>query len=112
VKFSTRQVDGVTVLDASGRITMGEGANALRERLREALAANQKKILLNMAEVSFIDSSGIRELVAGSNTVAANGGQLKLMHLSGRVRDLMQITKLYDVLDVHDDEAAAVRSFK
>jgi anti-sigma B factor antagonist len=104
-------VDGVTVMDITGRITLGESANALRDALRTAMAENHKKILLNMREVTFIDSSGIRELVASGNSIAGTGGQLKLVHLTGRVKDLMQITKLYNIFDVHDDEAAAIRSF-
>ena len=99
-------------MDVAGRVTLGEGANALRDRLRDLVAASQQRILLNMAEVSFIDSSGIRELVAGLTAVTNSGGQLKLLNLTGRVKDLMQITKLYNVFDVHDDEAAAIRSFK
>jgi anti-sigma B factor antagonist len=112
VKLTSRQVDGVNVVDVAGRVTLGEGANALRDGLRTLMAANQKKILLNMAEVSFIDSSGIRELVTGLNTLASIGGELKLLNLTGRVKDLMLITKLYNVFDVHDDEATAIRSFK
>jgi anti-sigma B factor antagonist len=71
----------------------------------------QKKILLNLGDVSYIDSSGIGELVSGFTTVTNQGGQLKLLNLTKRVKDLLQITKLYTVFDVHDDEAGAVRSF-
>ena len=111
VKLNTRQVGDVSVVDVAGRITLGEGSSALRETLREMVSKNQKKILLNLGDVSYIDSSGIGELVSGFTTVTNAGGQLKLLNLSKRVKDLLQITKLYTVFDVHDDEAAAVRSF-
>jgi anti-sigma B factor antagonist len=104
-------VGDVTVIDAAGRITLGEGASAFRDRIRELASSGDKKILLNLAEVSYIDSSGIGELVSGFTTVTGDGGQLKLVGLSKRIKDLLQITKLYTVFDVHDDEAAAVRSF-
>jgi anti-sigma B factor antagonist len=111
VKLNSRQVGDVSVLDVAGRITLGEGSSALRDTLREMVGKGQKKVLLNLGEVSYIDSSGIGELVSGFTTVTNNGGQLKLLNLSKRVKDLLQITKLYTVFDVHDDEAAAVRSF-
>jgi len=111
VKLSSRQVGDVTVLDVAGRITLGEGSSALRDMLRDLVSKGQKKILLNLGEVSYIDSSGIGELVSGFTTVANHGGQLKLLGLTKRVKDLLQITKLYTVFDVHDDEAGAVRSF-
>ena len=111
VKLNTRQVGDVTVLDVAGRITLGEGTSALRDTLRELVGKNQKKILLNLGEVSYIDSSGIGELVSGFTTVTNAGGQMKLLNLNKRVKDLLQITKLYTVFDVHEDEAAAIRSF-
>ncbi|MGA3077360.1 MAG: STAS domain-containing protein [Bryobacteraceae bacterium] len=111
IKLSTRQVGDVSVVDVAGRITLGEGSSALRDLLREMVGKNQKKILLNLGDVSYIDSSGIGELVSGFTTVTNQGGQLKLLNLTKRVKDLLQITKLYTVFDVHDDEAAAVRSF-
>ena len=111
VKLSTRQVGDVSVIDVSGRITLGEGSSALRDTLRDMVSKGQKKILLNLGDVSYIDSSGIGELVSGFTTVANQGGQLKLLSLTKRVKDLPQITKLYTVFDVHDDEAGAVRSF-
>lgn len=111
VKLNTRQVGDVSVVDVAGRITLGEGSSALRDTLREMVTKNQKKILLNLGDVSYIDSSGIGELVSGFTTVANSGGTLKLLNLTKRVKDLLQITKLYTVFDVHEDEAAAVRSF-
>lgn len=111
VKLTTRQVGDVTVVDAVGRITLGEGASTFRDTIRELASNGHKKILLNLAEVSYIDSSGIGELVSGFTTVANQGGSVKLLKLTKRVQDLLQITKLYTVFEVHDDEAKAVRSF-
>ena len=111
VKLTTRQVGDVTVIDAVGRITLGEGSSTFRDMIREMAAAGNKKILLNLGEVSYIDSSGIGELVSGFTTVTNHGGNLKLLNLTKRVKDLLQITKLYTVFEVHDDEAQAVRSF-
>ena len=111
VKLNTRQVGDVSVVDVAGRITLGEGTSTLRDTIRELVGKNQKKILLNLGEVSYIDSSGIGELVSGFTTVTNSGGQMKLLNLNKRVRDLLQITKLYTVFDVYDDEAAAIRSF-
>jgi anti-sigma B factor antagonist len=104
-------VGDVTVVDAAGRITLGEGASAFREKIRELVNNNSKKILLNLGDVTYIDSSGIGELVSGFTTVTNSGGQLKLVGLSKRVKDLLQITKLYTVFEAFDDEAQAVRSF-
>ncbi len=111
VKLNVRQVGDVSVVDVAGRITLGEGSSALRDTVREMVSNGQKKVLLNLGDVSYIDSSGIGELVSGFTTVTNSGGQLKLLNLQKRVKDLLQITKLYTVFDVHDDEAAAVRSF-
>jgi len=111
VKLTTRQVGDVTVVDAVGRITLGEGASTFRDTIRDLASSGHKKLLLNLAEVSYIDSSGIGELVSGFTTVANQGGSVKLLKLTKRVQDLLQITKLYTVFEVHDDEAKAVRSF-
>jgi anti-sigma B factor antagonist len=111
LKTSTRQVSGVTILDCSGRITLGEGSVTLRDSVRDLLAKGDKKILLNLADVSYIDSSGIGEMVSAFTTVRNQGGELKLLNLTKKVHDLLQITKLYTVFDVKDDEAAAVKSF-
>jgi len=112
VKLTTRQVGDVTVVDAVGRITLGEGASTFRDTIRDLAAGGHKKLLLNLAEISYIDSSGIGELVSGFTTVANQGGVVKLLNLTKRVQDLLQITKLYTVFEVHDDEAKAVQSFK
>jgi len=111
VKLGTRQVGDVTVIDAAGRITLGEGASAFRDLIRDLANKGSQKILLNLNEVSYIDSSGIGELVSGFTTITNHGGSLKLVGLSKRVKDLLQITKLYTVFEVFEDESAAVRSF-
>jgi anti-sigma B factor antagonist len=109
--LTTRQVGDVSLVDVSGRITLGEGSSALRQLLRDLLAQGHTKILLNVRNVSYIDSSGIGELVSGFTTVANQGGTLKLLGLTNRIKDLLQITKLYTIFDIHEDEAHAVRSF-
>lgn len=111
VKLTTRQVGDVTVIDATGRITLGEGASTFRDTIRDLATKGNKKLLVNLGDVSYIDSSGIGEMVSGFTTVTNHGGQLKLLSLSKRVKDLLQITKLYTVFEVFDDEASAVRSF-
>lgn len=110
-KLTSRQVGDVTVIDAAGRITLGDGASSFRDAIRDLAAKGNKKLLLNLADVSYIDSSGIGEMVSGFTTVTNNGGQLKLLGLSKRVKDLLQITKLYTVFEVFDDETTAIRSF-
>ena len=111
VKLNTRQVGDVTVIDVSGRITLGEGSSMIRDAVRDLTTKGNKKILLNLGDVSYIDSSGIGELIAGYTSLVNAGGELKLLGLTKRVQDLLQITKLYTVFDVHEDEAHAVRSF-
>jgi len=111
MKFTTRQVDGVTILDLSGRITLGEGSVTLRDAVKDVLSKGSKSILLNLANVDYIDSSGLGELVSAYTTVKNQGGELKLLHLTTKVHDLLQITKLYTVFDIKDDETSAVGSF-
>jgi anti-sigma B factor antagonist len=111
VTLNSRQVGDVTVIDVAGRITLGEGSSALRDAIRDLVAKGGKKILLNLGEVNYIDSSGIGELVSSFTTVSNSGGALKLLNLTKRVKDLLQITKLYTVFEVFDDEASALRSF-
>ena len=112
MKASQREVDGVTVVDLSGRITLGEGSVLLRDSIRDLIAKGSKRILLNLGDVTYIDSSGIGELVSAFTTVRNQGGELKLLNLTKKVHDLLQITKLYTVFDVKDDEATAIQSFK
>ena len=111
MKLTTREVSGVTVVDLSGKITLGEGGTTLRDEVRKLLAKGQKKIVLNLGEVNYIDSSGLGELVSAYTAVKNAGGELKLLSLTSKVRDLLVITKLVTVFDVKDDEAAAVASF-
>ena len=112
LKTSNRQIDGVTIVDCSGRITLGEGSVVLRDSVKDLLTKGQKKILLNLGDVNYIDSSGIGELVSAYTTVRNQGGELKLLNLTKKVHDLLQITKLYTVFDVKDDETSAVKAFR
>jgi len=112
MKANNREVDGVTVVDMSGRITLGEGSVVLRDTIRDLIGKGQKKILLNLGDVTYIDSSGIGELVSAFTAARREGGELKLLNLTKKVHDLLQITKLYTVFDIKDDETAAVGSFK
>jgi anti-sigma B factor antagonist len=111
VKLSARQIDGVSVVDVAGRLTLGEGASALRNTLNTMVAEGQDRILLNLEELSYVDSSGIGTLVSSFATISNRGGQLKLLNLTKRVKDLLVITKLYTVFEVYDDQATALRSF-
>jgi anti-sigma B factor antagonist len=112
MKANNRQVSGVAVVDMSGRITLGEGSVILRDAVKDLLSKGHKKILLNLGDVTYIDSSGIGELVSAFTSVRNQGGELKLLNLTKKVHDLLQITKLYTVFDVKDDEAVAIQSFK
>jgi anti-sigma B factor antagonist len=112
LKLSIRKVGDVAVVDLSGRITLGEASGELRESLKDLLSKGTSNILLNLAGVSYIDSSGLGELVGGFASVSSRGGRLKLLHLTGRALELMQITKLYSVFETFSDEAEAVRSFQ
>src|SRR5205807_7952466 len=106
-----RDAGPVTVVDLSGRITLGDGSALLRKTIRWLLQDERKTILLNRADVDYIDSSGIGELVSGFTAVKNQRGELKLLQLTKKVRDLLQITKLYTVFDIYTDENAAIRSF-
>jgi anti-sigma B factor antagonist len=99
-------------VDLNGRIVLGEATTTLREVLQNLASQGQKKILLNLSEVSYIDSSGLGALVSGYTTITSQSGQLKLLNLTAKVQDLLQITKLLTVFEVFTDEASAVRSFK
>ena len=112
LNISERQAGDVTVLDASGKITIGEGSVSLRGAIRRLIEEGKKKILLNLANVSYVDSSGIGELVSSFTTINREGGQLKLLNLSPKIQDLMTITKLLTVFDVYEDETSALNSFK
>ena len=111
LKMRTREVGGVIVVDLSGQITLGEASAALRDEVRDQVNHGHQKILLNLGDVTYIDSAGLGELTGSYTSVKNKGGQLKLLSLTKRVSDLMQITKLYTVFDVFDDEKKAIASF-
>ncbi|HEV7519655.1 MAG TPA: STAS domain-containing protein [Candidatus Polarisedimenticolia bacterium] len=111
MKATNRQVEGVAVVDMSGRITLGEGSVVLRDTIRDLIGKGNKKILLNLGDVTYIDSSGIGELVSAFTAVRRENGELKLLNLTKKVHDLLQITKLYTVFDIKDDEATAIKAF-
>ncbi len=111
VKISERQSGDVTVLDLGGRITIGEGNVSLRGAIKRLVEGGRKKILLNLAQIGYVDSSGVGELVAGYTTIKREGGQLKLLNLTGKIRDLLAITKLLTVFETYDTESEAIQSF-
>lgn len=111
LNITERQDDIITILDLDGKIRLGDGSTELREAIHLLIKKGEKKVLLNMANVSHIDSSGLGELVSGYNNLQKNGGELKLFHLSDKVHELMTITKLLTVFEVYESEAAAVKSF-
>jgi anti-sigma B factor antagonist len=111
LRATHRDAGKVTVVDLSGRIVLGDGSALLRKTIRELLQDQRKAILLNLADVDYIDSSGIGELVSGYTAVKNQAGDLKLLHLTKKVHDLLQLTKLFTVFDVYTDESTAVRSF-
>ena len=110
--IASRELDGVTVLDLSGRITLGEGSVQLRDAVRGLISKGQKRILLNLADVNYIDSSGLGELLSAFTTAKNQQADVKLLSLSKKVHDLLQLTKLYTIFDIWDDEANAIASFK
>ncbi|HLV02374.1 MAG TPA: STAS domain-containing protein [Acidobacteriota bacterium] len=110
--IETRTANGVTILDIHGKITIGEGSAEIRNRVRDLLQADRKNILLNLGDVSYVDSSGIGELVSSYTTVTNQGGQLKLLNLTKKLRELLAITKLLTVFDTFDDEQEAIESFR
>jgi anti-sigma B factor antagonist len=107
-----REVGDIAVVDFSGKITLGEGSSVLRNTIRQLLDRGHRKILLNLADVDYIDSSGIGELVSAYTTVRTASGEMKLLQLTRRVHDILQITRLFTVFDVQSDEDSAVRSFR
>ncbi|MBX3293893.1 MAG: STAS domain-containing protein [Acidobacteria bacterium] len=111
ITISERQAGDVTILDLSGKVTIGEGSVALRNAIRKLLGDGKNKIVLNLGNVGYIDSSGIGELVSSFTAVKKEGGTLKLLHLTQKIQDLLAITKLLTVFDTFDDEASALSSF-
>jgi anti-sigma B factor antagonist len=111
VKIHQRELEGVVILDLNGRITIGEASVTTRDAVREEINKGRKRILLNLAEITYIDSAGLGELTSAYTTVKNNEGDLKLLNLTKKVQDLMQITKLCTVFDVYDDEVTALAAF-
>ena len=111
MNITTREVSHVTIVDLNGRITLGDETGLIRDTIRELIAAGKKKIILNLAQVDYIDSSGVGELVSSYTTVRNSGGELKLLGLTKKVHDILNVTKLYTIFDVKDDEFTAVKSF-
>lgn len=109
--IDTRTSNGITILDIHGKITIGEGSAEIRKTVRNLLQAGRKQILLNMADVSYVDSSGIGELVSSFTTVTNQGGQLKLLSLTKKLRELLAITKLLTVFESYDEEDKAIASY-
>jgi anti-sigma B factor antagonist len=112
VKMTNREVDGVSVVELDGRIVLGEESNSLREKLKSLIAEGKKKIVLNMAEIKYIDSSGLGTLVAAHLSAKNQGASVRLCHLGKKFHEIMQMTKLLTVFDVYDTEAAAVSNFQ
>lgn len=111
LKMTTREVDGVTVVAMDGRIVLGEESNALREKVKSLVAEGKKKIVLNMDNITFIDSAGLGTLVAAHHSAKGQGSALKLCHLGTKFQEVLQITKLMTIFDVYNTEAEAVASF-
>jgi anti-sigma B factor antagonist len=111
VSVESRQNGDVTIVDLVGRVTLGEATGKLRDAVRGIIAKGNKKILLNLVGVSYIDSAGLGELVSAYTTVTNQGGQLKLLNVADRVHDLMQVTKLVTIFEVYQNESIAVLSF-
>ncbi len=111
MKARTRQMDSITIVELSGRITLGEESTALRETVSELIGKGNKKILLNLAEVTYIDSSGIGALVSAFNITRDQGGELKLVNVTHKVHDLLRMTKLDTLFDIKGDEATAIAAF-
>jgi anti-sigma B factor antagonist len=109
--MTDREVGGVSVLDIEGRIVLGEESNAFREKVKALLAAGKKKIILNLAQVGYIDSAGLGTLVATFHSARSQGATLKLTNLGSKFKEVLQVTKLMTVFDTYDTEAAAIASF-
>jgi anti-sigma B factor antagonist len=110
--IASREVGGISVLDLKGKITLGEGSVQVRDAIRGLVGKGKKSILLNLGDVSYIDSSGLGELVGAYTTAKNQGAELKLLKLTKKVHDLLQLTKLYTVFETYDDETIAIASFK
>ena len=111
MKTKIRKADNVSILDLKGKITIGAGDVMLRDHINRVLEQGERSILLNMADVAYIDSSGMGELISSYTSVTKRGGKLKLLNLPAKIRDLLQITQLITIFEVYDNETEAVRSF-
>ncbi len=111
LKLTNREVNGVSVVALEGRIVLGEESNALREKVKSLLAGGKKNIVLNMDNVTYIDSAGLGTLVASHHSAKSQGAALKLSNLGSKFQEVLQVTKLLTVFDVYDSETAAIRSF-
>jgi anti-sigma B factor antagonist len=111
LKLTNREVNGVSVVALEGRIVLGEESNALREKVKSLLAGGKKNIVLNMDNVTYIDSAGLGTLVASHHSAKTQGAALKLSNLGSKFQEVLQVTKLLTVFDVYDSETAAIRSF-
>ena len=111
MQITSREVSKVTILDLNGRITLGDETGKLRDTIHQLIAEGKKKIVLNLAQVDYMDSSGVGELVSSYTAVRNSGGDLKLLNLTKKVHDILNVTKLYTVFDVKEDEFTAVKSF-
>jgi anti-sigma B factor antagonist len=110
-RATSREITGVMMFDLVGRITLGEGSAMLRDLVREALRGGHNKILMNLSGIDYIDSTGLGELVSAYRLIKSQGGELKLLKLNKKVTDLLQVTKLYTIFDIHNEEAQAIASF-
>ena len=112
MKIEERAVGGVTILDLHGKMLIGEGDELLREKINQLVENGTEKIVLNLAEVPYVDSAGLGEIVRCYTTVSRKNGKLKLLHLTKRIHDLLSITKLLTVFETYDSEEDAVKSFQ
>src|SRR5262245_34380044 len=112
LNMKTRKVGSAVVFDLSGRLTIGEPVMQLRESLRSHVTEGNRKFILNLRDVSYIDSSGLGELVSAYTSVRHKGGDVKLLHLTSKTKDLLQMTKLLTVFDTYDDETKAIAGLK
>ena len=112
VTIKTKETDGVAIIELSGRLTLGEATGKVREAVRGVVTKGHKKVVLNLKEVSYIDSAGLGEVIGAYTSVKNQGGDMKLVGASGRALDLLQVTRLLTLFEFFDDEASAIRSFQ
>jgi anti-sigma B factor antagonist len=110
-KATVRKAGNVAIVDLAGRIVLGDGSGVVRETIKNLVGSGQKQILLNLRDVTYLDSAGLGEIVGSYATVTNGGGDVRLLHAQGKVKELLTITKLYTVFAAYDDEATALKSF-